>query len=126
LRGILLCCGILIAAWCLAPTFTPAQHGTGSSQGETGVHGSIDSTLDDSRVTNIDGLPTLTAKQKQALMQVNLSKSKKDAAELAALARQLREELDKPDANTLSLESMNRIDRIEKLAKRIREEMKGF
>jgi len=56
----------------------------------------------------------------------NLEMSKSDAAELAALAKGLREELDKPNVDVLSLEVMNRIDKIEKLAKKIREETKGF
>jgi len=69
--------------------------------------------------------PPLTNKQKKSIMDSNFQRSKRDAADLAALASRLREELSKPDADALSLESMNRIERIEKLAKKIREEMKG-
>jgi hypothetical protein len=59
-------------------------------------------------------------------MQSNFDKSKRDATELAALAKQLREELDKPDVNPLSLEVTNRIERIQKLAKKIRDQMKCY
>jgi hypothetical protein len=67
----------------------------------------------------------MTAKQRRELMHVSLEKSKRDASELAALARQLKEELNKPNANSLSLESMNHIEKIARLAKKIREEIKG-
>jgi len=52
--------------------------------------------------------------------------SKNDAAELAALAKGLREVLDKPNTNIHSLEVNNRIDKIQKLAKKIREETTGY
>jgi hypothetical protein len=45
---------------------------------------------------------------------------------LAALAKELREELNKPNVDALSLEGMNRIEKIGKLAKKIRDETKGF
>jgi len=81
---------------------------------------------DDGRVVRGDNPPLLTNKQKKSIMRSNFEKSKRDAAELAALASQLREELDKPNVDTLSLEGMNRIEKIEKLAKKIRDEMKGY
>jgi hypothetical protein len=59
-------------------------------------------------------------------MHANFAKSKTDAAELADLAKGLREELDKPNVNVLSFEVINRAEKIEKLAKKIREETKGF
>ena len=59
-------------------------------------------------------------------MHANFEKSKSDAAELAALAKALREELNKPNVNVLSLEVINRAEKIEKLAKKIREETKGY
>jgi hypothetical protein len=80
--------------------------------------------LDDNRLTHGDVPPTLTDKQKKTLMGANLGKSRKDAVELAALARQLRDELDKPNVNTLSPDYMLRVEKIEKLAKKIRDELK--
>lgn len=59
-------------------------------------------------------------------MQANFLKSKNDAAELAALAKDLCKELEKPNADVLSLGIVTRMEKIEKLAKKIREETKGF
>jgi hypothetical protein len=68
----------------------------------------------------------LSEKQRKNLLHANLVKSRKDAAELAVLARQLREGLDQPNVKTLSSDDMYRLDKIEKLAKRIREELKAY
>lgn len=70
--------------------------------------------------------PPMSAKQKQSIMHSNFVKSKSDAAELASLAKELREELNKPNVNVASLEIVSRAEKIEKLAKRIRDETKGF
>jgi len=59
-------------------------------------------------------------------MRERFEKSKNDAAEMATLAKDLRKELNKPNANALSLEVANLADRIEKLAKKIRREARGF
>jgi hypothetical protein len=59
-------------------------------------------------------------------VRANFEKSKSDAAELAALAKELCKELDKPNVDVLSLEVVNRVEKIEKLAKKIRDETKGF
>jgi hypothetical protein len=73
-----------------------------------------------------NGVQVLSAKQKQFILHSNFEKSKTDAAELAQLAKGLRQELDKPNANPLSAEAITRLEKIEKLAKKIREETKGF
>jgi len=70
--------------------------------------------------------PPMSAKQKQSIMHANFTRSKIDAAELAALAKELREQLNKPGVDVASLEIVGRAEKIEKLAKRIREETKGF
>jgi hypothetical protein len=59
-------------------------------------------------------------------MRAKLEMSKNDAAELATLAKGLREVLDKPNVNVLSREVVDRAEKIEKLAKKIREETQGF
>lgn len=119
LRGMIL--GLLLTFICFVPA---AAH----AQSETAIPGHPSSVplLDrEGRITRGEDLPPLTNKQKKSIMTSNFEKSKRDAAELAVLASQLREELNKPNVNTLSLESVNRIERIEKLAKKIRDEMKG-
>ncbi len=65
-------------------------------------------------------------KQRNAILQAKLASSKKDAAELAALAQQLRDEMNKPDFKALSPESVDRLNKIEKLAKKIRDELKVY
>lgn len=70
--------------------------------------------------------PWLKEKQKKAILSANLASSKKDAAELAALAQEIQGEMGKPDFKTLSPDCVARLNRIEKLAKKIREEMKAY
>ncbi|HXW16548.1 MAG TPA: hypothetical protein VEN79_18705 [Terriglobia bacterium] len=120
LRGLIP--GLLLILTCLTPAAAYAQNQT-ANPGRPSPMPLFD---DEGRVTRDDIPPTLTNKQKKGIMHSNFEKSKRDAAELAALAKQLREELNKPDVSTLSLEGMNRIERIEKLAKKIRDEMKGY
>jgi hypothetical protein len=120
-RGVVLPWGLLIAVACLAPVPAPAQsiQDQPIPSTQTGGHRMLP-TLPD------DNTPSLSPKQKLNIMQSNFARSKTDAAELAALAKGLREELDKPNVNVLSLEVINRAEKIEKLAKKIREETKGF
>ena len=65
---------------------------------------------------------SLSPQQRQA----NFAGAKTDAAELATLAKELREELNKPNAGLPSPEVIRRAHRIEKLAKKIREETKAY
>jgi hypothetical protein len=112
--------GLLIALTCLTPAPAPAQSMQAPRNPAT-------QTNDRQILPTIPNIsPTLSAQQKLSIVQVNFEKSKSDAAELAALAKRLREELDKPNAKILSLEVINRAERIEKLAKKIRDEMKVY
>ena len=81
--------------------------------------------LDDPSVSHENGTDKMSAKQRATLIKANFEKSKKDAAELAALAKDLRQELSKPDVNLLAYEIINRADKIEKLARKIRDETKA-
>jgi hypothetical protein len=119
-RGVILACGLLIAATCLAPAPARAQaiQDQPTPSNQTGGHRMLPVLPDET--------PLLNAKQKVSIMHANFAKSKTDAAELADLAKGLREELDKPNVNVLSFEVINRAEKIEKLAKKIREETKGF
>jgi hypothetical protein len=56
----------------------------------------------------------------------NLEKTKADAAELSALADQLRDQLKKMNANVLSLDIIDKTQKLEKLAKKIKEEAYGY
>ncbi len=126
-RGAMLSWGLLITLACLIPPSAPAQFPQ-SSQGSTTQSGGRPILSPDSHEAGLnrpDIYPPLTLQQKQGLVQANFAKSKSDAAALAALAKELREELNKPDA-VLSAEVINRVEKIEKLAKRIRDETKGY
>ena len=81
---------------------------------------------DDNSQSNNSVPQPLTAAQRHSLMHANFVRSKKDAAELAALAKGLREALNKPNADITSVEVVSRAVKIERLAKKIREETTGF
>jgi len=68
----------------------------------------------------------ITRKQKRDLLKQNFEKMKRDAEELAALAKALQEDLDKSNENLLSLQVVNKAEKIEKLAKRIKSTARGF
>ena len=65
-------------------------------------------------------VPPLSPEQKRNLQKANLEKMKRDANELADLAKALQEELKKSDVNILSLDVIDKAKKIEKLAKKIK------
>jgi hypothetical protein len=65
-------------------------------------------------------------KQKRDLLKQNFEKMKKDAEELATLAKALQEELEASNENVLPLQVVYKAEKIEKLAKRIKSAAKGF
>jgi len=69
--------------------------------------------------------PPLTKKQRQELLKSNFEKMKRDADELAELAKSLQEDLDKSNQNVLSLKVVERAEKIEKLARKIKTAAKG-
>jgi hypothetical protein len=68
----------------------------------------------------------LSGKQKVNLLKANFEKMKRDAGELADLAKALQEELNKSNENILSLDIVDKADKIEKLAKKIKGTARGF
>jgi hypothetical protein len=70
--------------------------------------------------------PSLSEKQKRDLLKANFEKMKRDAGELADLAKALQEELNKSNENILSLDIVDKADKIEKLAKKIKGTARGF
>ena len=100
-----------------APDIIQAQKGPFPDQSPMGI---------DRRASGGDNPIMGNAKQRKTFLHANLVKSRRDAAELAALARQLREELDKPNVTTLSAGCIYRLDKIEKLARKIRDELKAY
>lgn len=127
-QGVIIFWGLLVPLAFLMPAIAPAQSTNNpNTQTTTPTQQSpvtIHRALADQVTENPP--PTLSAKQRQSILQANFAKSKADSAELAAMAKNLLEELNKPGVDILSLEVANRADKIEKLAKKIREETKGF
>ncbi len=70
-----------------------------------------------------------TAQQKKDMeKKLNLQRQeniKKDTEKLLELATELKQYVDKTDENTLSLDVIKKADEIEKLAKSVKEKMKG-
>jgi hypothetical protein len=68
----------------------------------------------------------LSGKQKRDLLKANFDRMKRDAKELADLAKDLQEQLDKSNENVLSLTVVDKADKIEKLARKIKSSARGF
>jgi hypothetical protein len=76
-----------------------------------------------------DNSSGLTAQQQKAMAKkLNLQRQqdiKKDTEKLLELATELKQSVDKTTENTLSLDVIKKADEIEKLAKAVKEKMKG-
>jgi hypothetical protein len=119
LGGVILVLGLL--ALLPRTTIAPAQSTNHASQ--TG--GSGRPPIPSNEIQS-DLPPPLSVEQKQSIMRANFERSKSDAEELAELARGLREFLDKPSNNAPTAEIIARAEKIEKLAKKIRDETRGY
>ena len=111
---------LFTVAW-FAPYPAAAQNQHGN---QTAVPRSQPSLPPDSEVSV--RTDSLNPHQKLSIMQLNFDRAKNDAVELATLAKELREELNKPKTDALSPEVVSRAEKIEKLAKKIREETKAY
>jgi len=70
--------------------------------------------------------PRMIRQQKKELLKFNFEKMKRDADEVASLAKSLQEALDKSSQDILSLQVVSKAEKIEKLAKRIKETARGY
>jgi hypothetical protein len=70
--------------------------------------------------------PERTAKQKDALVKYNFKQMKKHADQLSKLAQSLQKNIDQSNENVLSLDVVRNAEKIEKLAKKIKNEAKGY
>ncbi|MGD0128827.1 MAG: hypothetical protein ABSF46_26030 [Terriglobia bacterium] len=68
----------------------------------------------------------LSDKQKREMLKANFDRMKRDAKELADLAKDLQEQLDKSNENVLSLGIVDKADKIEKLARKIKSTARGY
>ena len=68
----------------------------------------------------------LSDKQRREMLKANFDRMKRDAKELADLAKNLQDQLDKSNENVLSLGVVEKADKIEKLARKIKSTARGF
>jgi hypothetical protein len=125
LRGFILPLGGLIAACLISPTVAPSRNAEGPS--DTPQADLQMALLLPQRVTfEKPPPPEITPKQRRELMKSNFNKMKAEAAELASMANELRDELDKTSVDILSVDVIHRAEKIEKLARKIKDEAKGY
>jgi hypothetical protein len=62
--------------------------------------------------------------QREEILKAEHEQNLKDAAQLADLAEQLKEDLEKNDRHVLSVATLKKTDEIEKLAKKIRSRLR--
>lgn len=67
-----------------------------------------------------------TERQKEALAKYNFKQMKKHADELSELAQSLQKKIGESNENVLSLDVVRNAAKIEKLAKKIKNEAKGY
>lgn len=75
---------------------------------------------------SLNPLAALTAKQKKALLKDRFEKNKRRAAELVKLSKALQKELDKSNPDVMSLQVIKKAEKIEKLAKKIKDDARGY
>jgi hypothetical protein len=97
--------------------------GTGLPTGPSGKGVPRRPTIDDSM--GGDEIKRVDEQQSNSRNNDRQKKLQQDTEKLLALATQLKEEVDKTDKNTLSLEVIKKADEIEKLAKSVKDRMKG-
>ena len=73
-----------------------------------------------------DQAPQSMPKEKEEPKKSKLEKTRTDAAELSALADQLRDELKNMNVNVLPLDVLEKAQKLEKLAKKIKGEANGY
>lgn len=66
-----------------------------------------------------------TLKQKQNLLKYNYQEMKKNADQLADMAKSLQSQIDHSNADVLSLDIIKKAEEIERLARKVKNEAKG-
>jgi len=121
-HGLILFLGVLVGSSFILPAPAPSQT-SGVGSGIQGRSRSVTDVPDSNNPSTPPG--ALSSKQKRDIVQSNFDKTKSDAEQLAAMANELRDELNKTSANILSLDVIGKAEKIEKLAKKIKDEAKG-
>jgi len=117
----------LAGPWLDAPRGVSATALASPLQARTSPAGSTSSEAVQGLQPNLESpqIP-LSDKQKRELLKANFDKMKRDAKELADLAKNLQDQLDKSNENVLSLGVVEKADKIEKLARKIKSTARGF
>jgi hypothetical protein len=125
LRRLIVPLGWLVAASLITPTTAPSR--TAEGPADTPQADLQVALLLPQRIyVQKNPSPELTPKQKRELMKSNFEKMRNDAAQLASMANELRDELNKTSVDILSVDVIHRAEKIEKLARKIKEEAKGY
>jgi len=64
--------------------------------------------------------------QREAIVKDDYKKNVEDAAQLVRLSQEVQEDLDKGDANVVSVKTLKKLDDIDRLAKGIRGRLKRY
>lgn len=67
-----------------------------------------------------------TQKQKQNVLKYNFQEMKKNADQLAEMAKALQNQINHSSENVLSLDIIKKAEEIEKLARKVKNEAKGY
>lgn len=120
--------GAILLAGMLIPVYGRAAPppGTAAEQARVGHPRHRLARLQSEPGNGIETSGQITRKQRREFMKENVEKMKRDAEELAALAKALQEDLDKASENVLSLQIVDKAEKIEKLAKKIKGTARGF
>jgi hypothetical protein len=125
LRGFILPLGWLVAVTVISPTTAPSRSAEGPANTPQAEF-QVALLLPQRMPVGKNPGPELTPKQKRELMKSNFEKMRNDAAQLASMANELRDELDKANVDILSVDVIHRAEKIEKLARKIQQEAKGY
>jgi hypothetical protein len=109
---------VLFLALLVAASLRSAQNPTPPKSGEAAPTSSEARAVKNQPALNTGG-------QKGEATKSNLEKARADAAELSALADQLRDAVNKSNANVLSLDIIRKTEKLEKLARKIKGEAIG-
>ncbi len=128
LTVILLCPYVAVGGpWLVAPRGISATALASPLQARTPPAGATSSEEAQGLQPNLESPQIqLSDKQKRELLKANFDKMKHDAKELADLARDLQDQLDKSNENVLSLGIVDKAEKIEKLARKIKSTARGF
>lgn len=107
----------LLFAICLVPARASSQVPTADPNWRSSSVGTTPNSQEDN---------SKLGDNQRKMLKARFEKTRSDAVEMAALAKKLREELDKPNSDAFSPEVVSLADKIEKLARKIRGESEGF